>query len=173
MWHLLPLAPNGCLAVRFSTILRQPFVAERCIYRILTTKWGGALMYVAPCVGSSLTTLHRCAKGIRASSSCRLTFESYSGHKIEDGSFAILFLLFSVMLVWRDVSRSYCDCEVQKHCLSEQAPQSIFLTFIASNSHRSVPRIALLTERRLRGYMILLLGLCPAHRVSARAQAIA
>ena len=81
MWHLLPLAPNGCLAVRFSTILRQPFVAERCIYRILTTKWGGALMYVALCVGSSLTTLHRCAKGIRASSSCRLTFESYSGHK--------------------------------------------------------------------------------------------
>ena len=40
MWHLLPLAPNGCLAVRFSTILRQPFVAERCIYRILTTKIG-------------------------------------------------------------------------------------------------------------------------------------
>ena len=115
-----------------------------------------------------------CAKGIRASSSLSLDLRVLfwaqdDGETVE----SLFFLLFSVMLVWRDVSRSYCDCEVQKHCLSEQAPQSIFLTFIASNSHRSAFRIALLTGCRLRGYKILLLGLCPAHKVSARAQAVA
>ena len=75
-------------------------------------------------------------------------------------------------MVWRDVSRSATTL-VAKIGFSEQAPSPLFTPTIASNSHRSVPRIALLTGRRLRGYKILLLGQSPALKVSARAQAIA